>query len=84
MQHSQHQGRLLLLALQERQKSLGESQVAEIVRLELRLNHVHIDAVGFREVEASLNAGVHEDAVEVGVGTRDARSPVSRYPLWMD
>lgn len=84
MQHSQHQGRLLLLALQERQKSLGESQVAEIVRLELRLNHVHIDAVGFREVEASLNAGVHEDAVEVGVGTRDARSPVSQYPLWMD
>lgn len=84
LQHSQHQRRLLLLALQEGEEGLGESQVAEIVRLELHLDNVHINGIGFREVEASLNPGIHEDAIEVGVGTRNARSQVSRCPLFID
>lgn len=74
----------MLFALQEREEGLGQSQVAEIVGLELRLDNLHIDGIGFRKVEASLNAGIHEDAVEVGVGARDAGTQVSIYPLFID
>lgn len=67
----------MLLALQEREERLCKSEVAEIIRLHFRLHNLHIDGIGFRKVEASLNAGIYKDAIEVGVGARNAMIQVN-------
>lgn len=73
------QRRLLLLALQKWQESIGQGKIAEVIGGELCLNNVQIDGFGLRKVKSSLNARVQDDAVEISVGLGDTKSCKSRF-----
>lgn len=69
----EHQLGLGLLGLKEWQEGLGEVDVGEVVCGEFLVDGVEVDGGGVFEVEATLNAGVHDNGVECWVGFGDAR-----------
>ena len=58
--------------LQEGEEGFGQGEVGEVVGCVFFLDAGDRDGFGLGEVEAALDAGVKEDAVEVGVGFGDA------------
>lgn len=66
--------------MQERQESIGEGEIAEVVGVEFHLGDAEIHGLGFGEVEAALDAGVQEHAVEIGVRLGNADFSRQRLP----
>lgn len=80
------QGRFILPTLQERQESLGECDIAQVIGNELFLDGVDIDRVGFAEIYGSLNARIEDDAIQIGMAFGDAeegRSAKGSEPAWI-
>ena len=61
------------LGLQEGGEGDGQVDQGDVVGVELGLEQGEVDGGGVGEVEAALDAGVEEDAVQVGVLARDSR-----------
>lgn len=57
--------------LQVGEEGLGEVDGGSVVGDELGVEGGEVDGVGVGEVEGALDAGVDEDAVQVGVGGCD-------------
>lgn len=57
--------------LQVGEEGLGEVDGGSVVGDELGVEGGEVDSVGVGEVEGALDAGVDEDAVQVGVGSCD-------------
>ena len=65
-------GCLLLLALEERQESIGQSKTAEIVGIEFGLNNIEVHCLGFGKVKPSLDARIKHHTVEISMRLCDA------------
>lgn len=61
----------LLLAQEEWQECMGERYEAGIIDLRFGIEFSQVNFLWVREVVAALDAGVEEDAVEVGIGVCD-------------
>src|SRR5690242_9445011 len=61
------EARLVVLLLQERNERCRQMHVGEIVGTEFEFEYVKIDGIRLGKVKATLNTGVEENRVKVGV-----------------
>ena len=66
--------RLLLLALEERQESISQGEIAEVVCVELGLYDIKVDSLGFGKVKPSLDARIKDHTIEISMRLSNANN----------